>query len=138
MEIFAFFESVRLSRKLSHMKIISSIYCYRNCTGTFYMYRKINTCVQCPSFIFAKFSPNKNNHVYSTRTLPFSLSAEERKLVVMESFSDVVYFVRIPAFFVSHGSKVSSRSSDTYNATRYSKIIASCGSFDSIVHVYSR
>jgi hypothetical protein len=42
---------------------------------------------------------------------PFSLSDEDRKLVVMESFSDVVYLARIPAFFIDHGSNDSSISS---------------------------
>lgn len=43
--------------------------------------------------------------------LLFSLSAEDRKLVVMDNFSDVVYLVRIPVFLADHGSNVSSNPS---------------------------
>lgn len=41
---------------------------------------------------------------------PLSLSEAERKLVVMDSFSDVVYLLKIPDFFAAHGSNVLSRS----------------------------
>lgn len=47
--------------------------------------------------------------------LLFSLSAEDRKLVVMDNFSDVVYLVRIPAFLADHGSNVSSNPSSDLN-----------------------
>ena len=46
--------------------------------------------------------------LYDIRTIPFSLSDEDRKLVVMESFSDVVYLLRMAAFLFDHGSKLSS------------------------------
>ena len=41
------------------------------------------------------------------------LSGPERKLVVMESFSEVVYFAKIPARLEDHGSNVSSKSEST-------------------------
>ena len=44
--------------------------------------------------------------------IPLSLSEAERKLVVMDSFSEVVNFARIPAFLDDHGSKDSSKPSD--------------------------
>lgn len=47
--------------------------------------------------------------------LLFSLSAEDRKLVVMDNFSDVVYLVRIPPFLADHGSNVSSNPSSDLN-----------------------
>ena len=42
--------------------------------------------------------------------VPFSLSEADRKLVVMVSFSDVVYLLRIPARLLDHVSKDSSAS----------------------------
>ena len=45
-------------------------------------------------------------HIHS----PFSLSEADRKLVVIESFSDVVYLDSIPAFLDAHGSNPSSGS----------------------------
>ena len=44
--------------------------------------------------------------------IPLSLSEELKKLVVMESFSDVVNLLSMPAFLADHGSNVAS-SSDT-------------------------
>ena len=43
--------------------------------------------------------------------IPFSLSEVERKLVVMDSFSEVVNLARMPAFLDDHGSKDSSKPS---------------------------
>lgn len=54
--------------------------------------------------------------------LLFSLSAEDRKLVVMDNFSDVVYLVRIPAFLADHGSNVSSNPSSDLNEKNNSLI----------------
>lgn len=49
--------------------------------------------------------------------IPLSLSEAERKLVVMDSFSEVVNFARIPAFLDDHGSKDSSKPSDLLKAS---------------------
>lgn len=57
-----------------------------------------------------------------TMDLLFSLSAEDRKLVVMDNFSDVVYLVRIPAFLADHGSNVSSNPSSDLNEKNNSLI----------------
>lgn len=40
--------------------------------------------------------------------LPFSFSEVDKKLVVMDNFSEVVYFARILAFLHDQGSKDSS------------------------------
>ena len=50
--------------------------------------------------------------------LPFSLSEADKKLVVIDNFSDVEYLVSIDDFFTLHGSNVSSSpsvSADSYN-----------------------
>ena len=49
-----------------------------------------------------------SSHFKTFRMLPFSLSDAERKLVVIDSFSDVLYLVRIPDFFTDQGSNESS------------------------------
>jgi hypothetical protein len=50
------------------------------------------------------------------------LSEDDRKLVVMESFSEVVYLARMPAFLAVQGSKVSSTVSEVAPSCFYNNI----------------
>ena len=58
-------------------------------------------------YILLNYSYNKTVEYF---TIPFSLSDADRKLVVMVSFSDVVYLLRIPARLLDHVSNDSSQS----------------------------